>query len=308
MQAASRAVGASADSDAADAPGRPQEGTSQGPSLSPSRAGDFRSCPMRFRLRVVDRLPERPSPDAARGTLVHSILERLFDLSAAERTLAAAAGMVEQEYRRLLDSDPDFADLVSEADGAGSGWSSQWLASVPPLLEGYFELEDPRRIEPAQREQLVQVELETGLTLRGFVDRLDVAPTGEVRVVDYKTGRSPSDRYTGQAMFQLRFYALVLWRSTGVVPRQLRLMYLRDRDMLTYSPTEDELERFERTIRSLWAAIERALATGDFRPQKGPLCGYCDFKPLCPAWDGTPPPYPGADAPSPEPRASEEPS
>lgn len=269
------------------------DGEAAGPSLSPSRAGDFRSCPMRYRLRVVDQIPETPSPDAARGTLVHAVLERLFDLPASERLLPAAQAMVEDEFQRLLAQDEDFAAYVADADGDGEQWSARWLAGVTPLLESYFAMEDPRRLEPAEREQLVEFALDSGLTLRGFVDRLDVAPTGEVRVVDYKTGRSPSDRFTGQAMFQLRFYALVLWRSTGRVPTQLRLMYLRDRDMLTYSPTAEELERFERTVSSLWTAIERALHSGDFRPNKGPLCDYCDFQPLCPAWGGTPPPYPG---------------
>src|SRR6266702_4170705 len=41
-----------------------------GPSLSPSRAGDFLTCPLLYRFRVIDRLPEPPSPAAARGTLV----------------------------------------------------------------------------------------------------------------------------------------------------------------------------------------------------------------------------------------------
>ncbi len=50
-----------------------------GPSLSPSRAADFMTCPLLYRFRVVDRLPEPPSPAAARGTLVHAVLERLFD-------------------------------------------------------------------------------------------------------------------------------------------------------------------------------------------------------------------------------------
>src|SRR5260221_5650066 len=48
-------------------------------SLSPSRAGDFLTCPLLYRFRVIDRLPEPPSSAAARGTLVHAVLERLFD-------------------------------------------------------------------------------------------------------------------------------------------------------------------------------------------------------------------------------------
>src|SRR5690606_31306559 len=61
------------------------------PSLSPSRAADFKTCPLLFRLRTIDRIPEPPHPDRARGTLVHAVLERLFDLPAAHRTPAAAA-------------------------------------------------------------------------------------------------------------------------------------------------------------------------------------------------------------------------
>ena len=47
--------------------------------LSPSRASDFMQCPLLYRFRVIDRLPEPPSPAAARGTLVHSVLERVFE-------------------------------------------------------------------------------------------------------------------------------------------------------------------------------------------------------------------------------------
>src|SRR5215813_3165809 len=61
------------------------------PSLSPSRAADFKSCPLLYRLRSIDRIPEAPTPDQARGTLVHAVLEKLFDLEAAERTPPIAA-------------------------------------------------------------------------------------------------------------------------------------------------------------------------------------------------------------------------
>ncbi|HVX44781.1 MAG TPA: RecB family exonuclease, partial [Mycobacteriales bacterium] len=31
---------------------------------------------------------------------------------------------------------------------------------------------------------------------------------------------------------------------------------------------------------------------GDFRPNRGPLCNWCDHQAICPAWGGTPLPYP----------------
>ena len=86
--------------------------------------------------------------------------------------------------------------------------------------------------------------LPNGVPVRGFIDRVDVAPTGEVRVVDYKTGKKPLPRYSGQAKFQMRFYALVWWRTQGVIPHQLRLMYLKVVDSLYLGPSREELEFF----------------------------------------------------------------
>ncbi|CAM5693717.1 hypothetical protein SMICM304S_06807 [Streptomyces microflavus] len=53
----------------------------------------------------------------------------------------------------------------------------------------------PHAAEPAERELFVETELESGLRLRGVIDRIDVAPTGDVRIVDYKTGKAPRPEY-----------------------------------------------------------------------------------------------------------------
>jgi putative RecB family exonuclease len=262
-------------------------------SLSPSRAADFKACPLLYRFRAVDKLPQRPSPDAVRGTIVHAVLEQLFALPRAQRTYQAAAAMVEPQWHSMLQAVPECAELFA-ADADGSALAG-WLASARELLASYFLLEDPRWIEPAAREELVEVVLPGGLLLRGYVDRLDVAPTGEIRVVDYKTGSAPREAYEAKALFQMKFYALVLWRTRGVVPRQLRLMYLRDREALSYAPDAEELRRFERTLLAIWAAISRARDSGDFRPSPSRLCGWCDHRALCPAFGGTPPPYPRAE-------------
>jgi putative RecB family exonuclease len=257
--------------------------------LSPSRAADFKACPLLYRFRCIDRLPQAPSRVATRGTMVHAVLEALFDLPAAERTLAAARELLPSAWERVRDEEPAVAELFA-ADSDGVEFA-EWMASAGELLGNYFALEDPSRLEPAAREELIEVVVD-GLRLRGYVDRLDVAPSGEIRVVDYKTGATPREAFEAKALFQMKFYALVLWRTRGVVPRQLRLMYLADTDTLTYTPEAEELERFERTVLAIWAAIQRAMDTRDFRPSPSRLCDWCDHKALCPAFGGTPPPFP----------------
>src|SRR5215207_9137267 len=272
------------------------------PSLSPSRAADFKTCPLLYRFRTIDRLPERKSLAAVRGTLVHSVLERLYDLPPAGRTVEAAQELLGPAWADLRE-EPGVAELfaTTQEDGAETDANAPesveaWLASAGRLVEKYFTLEDPTRIQPHGREELVEVTLPDGLLLRGYVDRLDLAPNGALRVVDYKTGGVPREAFEAKALFQMKFYALVLWRTRGVVAAQLKLLYLKDGDALTYAPDEAELVRFERTLQAIWAAIERAVATGEFRPNKTRLCDWCDHQALCPSFGGTPPPFPAEAA------------
>jgi len=258
-------------------------------SLSPSRASDFKTCPLLYRFRSIDRLPETPTRDATRGTVVHAVLEHLYDLPAADRTLERAQAAVLPEWLALLAERPELAQLFPETEQDGE--LDRWLESARRLVGNYFALEDPRLLEPEAREQLVEVVLD-GLRLRGYIDRLDVSPAGDLRIVDYKTGSIPREAYEAKALFKMKFYALVLWRTRGVVPRQLRLIYLADTDTLSYQPSEEELAKFEKTLQAIWQAIARASLTGDFRPSPSRLCDWCSHQALCPAKGGTPPPFP----------------
>jgi putative RecB family exonuclease len=261
-------------------------------SLSPSRAGDFMTCPLLFRYRTIDRLPQSPSSAATRGTLVHAVLERLFDVPAGERTPEAAAALLAPEWERLKEAEPEVAGLFDDESELAT-----WLTSARALLDGYFTLEDPRRLEPAEREAYVEMVLPGGLRLRGIVDRLDVAPSGDIRVIDYKTGRAPGEAFEGKALFQMKFYALVIWRTRGIIPKRLQLMYLGDREVLAYSPDERDLLATERKLLALWEAIERATQLRTFVARPSKLCDWCDQKAAgasggCPEWGGTVLPWP----------------
>jgi putative RecB family exonuclease len=260
------------------------------PALSPSRAADFKQCPLLYRFRAIDRLPEAPSAAQLRGSVVHAALEQLYGLPAAERGPDTALSLVESAWDRVIAAEPDLAgDLDPEQ-------RTQLLAEARALLSGYYRLEDPTRFDPQSCEERVEVELADGTLLRGFIDRIDVAATGELRVVDYKTGKAPpAARALAEfkAMFQMKFYAAALLRSRGVLPARLRIIYLADGQVLDYAPDHDELLRFEKTLIALWRAIQSAGQTGDFRPRPSRLCEWCPHQQYCPTFGGTPPPYPG---------------
>lgn len=260
------------------------------PALSPSRATDFKQCPLLYRFRAIDRLPEATSAAQLRGSVVHAALEQLYGLPAGLRSPDTARSLVQRAWDQMVAAEPE---LAGELD---PGQPTQLLEDARALVSGYYRLEDPTRFDPQCCEQRVEVELVDGTLLRGYIDRIDVAATGELRVVDYKTGKAPpAARALAEfkAMFQMKFYAVALFRSRGVPPTRLRLIYLADGQLLDYSPDRDELLRFEKTLMAIWRAIQSAGETGDFRPNPSRLCDWCPHQQRCPAFGGTPPPYPG---------------
>jgi putative RecB family exonuclease len=263
------------------------------------------TCPLLYRFRTVDELPEPPGKEAVRGTVIHSVLERLFDLPAQQRDVDAALSLLPAEWERLVQSQPHLPGLLFGPDDAWEAWLAAGRVSEPDqvALDGflagfgefvstYFTLEDPTRLEPAEREKSITVQLPSGLVLRGIVDRIDRAPNGAVRVVDYKTGKAPGAGWEAKALFQMRFYGVMLWQLTGTPPARLQLLYLSSGERLSIDPTEAELRATERKIGALWQAVERAGEQGRWEPNPSKLCDWCSFTALCPAWGGTPPPLP----------------
>ncbi|WP_042440380.1 RecB family exonuclease [Corynebacterium halotolerans] len=255
--------------------------------LSPSRASDYRRCPLLYRLRAIDRLPEPKTVAQVKGTLVHAVLEDMHGEPRDGRTYPAAVKKLKPHWAKMCAQDAELTELVPEDR------VYDFLVECRSLLRGYFEMENPQGFDAHEVEMYVNTILPNGVPVRGFIDRVDVAPTGEVRVVDYKTGKKPRPRFAGDAQFQMRFYALVYWRLFGTIPAQLRLMYLKVIDSMFLAPSKEELEYFERDLGDLWAKIEGDGRAGTFRPKTSKLCGWCSFQDICPAFGGTPPEYPG---------------
>jgi putative RecB family exonuclease len=245
-----------------------------------------------YRYRAIDRLPEAASAAAMRGTVVHSVLEALFQLDREQRTLEAAQTLVPNAYQKLRERDNRVDQLFT-----GSLTEEDFLSGARNLVQAYFQLEDPTRLLPESTELLVEASLEDGLKLKGYIDRLDVAPgSGALRVVDYKTGKSPAPRYQAEMLFQLRFYALVLWLTRGQIPAMVLLLYLGNQNRVEAVPSAGDLERTRLKIETIWQQINRMLEAQDFPPAKGPLCGWCSFQPQCPLFGGAIPPFPDAPA------------
>lgn len=245
--------------------------------LSPSRISEFTNCPQKYKYRAIDLLPEPPSIDAERGKLVHAVLEDLFEFPMNERSLETALSILPNKWNEQIEKQPELSALVLD--------TSEWISRASSLIATYFKLENPASFESTHRELHLERNLSSDLYLHGYVDRLDIAPTGEVRIVDYKTGKAPKPGWEEKALFQLRVYALMYWKNEGVLPRLLQLIYLGDSQIVRSQPSEKDLESTERILLNIGNEILTAIETNYFPPKKSKLCEWCFFKSICPAFN-----------------------
>lgn len=257
-------------------------------SLSPSKLSKFTTCPLAFRYSYIDHLPEPPTIPQVRGTLVHTALEQLFwEHPAGERSLDCALDELASAFAEARgDEASEWTALGLEPDEASS-----LEDEARKLLRNYFTLEDPDTIEVVAVELGLEAMVDD-VRVRGVIDRLDRNAAGELVIIDYKTGRAPSERYERGNLVGVHVYALLCELVLGEAPAEVRLLHLREPMSLTAVPTEQARRGQRQRSLAVWRAIERACRTGDFRPRPSALCPSCGFREQCPAFmasrSGTP--------------------
>jgi putative RecB family exonuclease len=256
-------------------------------SLTPSKVSAFKECALAFRLSAIDRLPEPPSVQAFKGTVVHRALELLmWEEGQGERTRPVAFAKLERAL----------AELLVGPEGTALGLTGQELESFAEeaheLVRNYFVLEDPNSVRVIGTELRLQVDLASEtegsgrLRLRGIIDRLELGPDGELIVTDYKTGRAPGQTHEQARLGGVHFYAFLCQQVLGKRPATVQLFHLREPLAICSTPSDQSIAGLRIQTAAIWAAVKRACLMEDFRPKPGPLCEWCGYHAYCPAVGG----------------------
>ena len=250
--------------------------------ISPSRMSTFLTCPLKFKFESLDGVRSAGSYATVKGSCVHLALEYLFVRYEPEdrsrENLQICIDLALEEF--LVDE--EFLSLNMD-----EGTARKFPVEVTKLTYNYLDMEDPGAINVKGVELRLEVEVE-GWTLRGIIDRLDEPEPGLLEVVDYKSGRAPSTRWEQKATLGVHLYALMCEQHFGVLPDEVKLLFVKDKLTVASKPTERSNKALRQKVRAVREAVWRSCESGEFGVSPSAICNFCDFKPICPAHGGDP--------------------
>jgi DNA helicase-2/ATP-dependent DNA helicase PcrA len=237
--------------------------------LSYSQVDDYLSCPLKYRLRHLVRVPTPPHHALVVGNAMHQ---------------AVAAW-----HLGRLRSRPLGEDGVLEAFAAH--WSSEgflsreheearYAAGREALRRFVAETPDPGR-RTVSVERSFQVRLGQDM-VRGRYDRVDEGPDGVI-ITDYKSSDVREQRKADERAresLQLQLYALAWEAEQGDLPARLELWFLDSGVVGHAAPDRKRLARARKSLETVAASIR----SGDFRARPDRVtCGFCPYRQVCPS-------------------------
>ena len=275
--------------------------------LSPSRASQFKTCPLQFKFANVDKIKEPTNEVQAKGTLVHEALEKMYNLPQNQRPEPISQEELVNELKIIKQSingsgpksiqlhdifrevfvnnrsSDQYSELFKEIDLQKFGRDSKIL------LTQYLSIENPRNVDSIENERWVRGSIDD-LNLRGILDRMDKDEDGNIIIVDYKSGKAPSAKYKEPRFFAMKLYALLIKNELGVMPKELKLIYLQNSTIHSLVVTEEMLNEAEEEILTIWKDIKISFTENSFPAKKNALCeNWCYYKPICPLFNENPP-------------------
>jgi len=246
------------------------------PHLSPSSLATFEQCPLKFKYNKIDLIPDKPGKEAMMGNFVHDVLENLYKLPNADRTIPAARKLAGEIWQSTWEQ-PVAALIRSSAEIKKFRWSA-WFC-----IENLWLVEDPTTVNPIGLESELNHSV-GGVVLKGFIDRYTKSLSDGLTISDYKTGKTPRADWLSDKFEQLRIYAVIMQDTQMFPVTDLELIYLKDGVRFKEHLTEDATQTTIARITRIKSSIDERCVTGVFEPVKSRLCDWCSYKNICPAW------------------------
>jgi DNA helicase-2/ATP-dependent DNA helicase PcrA len=234
--------------------------------LSASAMDAYERCPMKYMFQYVWNIRGGPHAQMTFGNVMHAtIREFVGEVRKRGRVpLEEVLAIYDREW-----SSAGFPDEYQEGEYRKAGREQ---------LEAFYRSFVAAPPDVLHQEKTFELALEHNVVVTGRMDQVNRLSDGEIEIVDYKTGR-PRDAKKAAEDLQLSIYALAAREVLEQMPERL----------VFYNLVNNERVETTRDAKSLAATKEKIaevadqIRAGAFSANPGYACGYCEYKPLCPA-------------------------
>lgn len=252
----------------------------------------YHSCPQRYKFQEIDRIRVSKSREAIFGSLIHSTLHYMFQRDPLFPTLDEVIAHFRESWPAK-----EKLNAQSQHDMLIYPWTDEeekiYFEQGVQMLKKFYEKNAPWNFSIIDLESRFTVTLtdeKTGNThiLAGIIDRIDKPTDNSYEIIDYKTAKRMPSQEGVDTNLQLSLYALGLqtrWPHLKAEDIKLSLYFLRHGEKLSSKPSQDKIETTKKHILATIREIESRIKEGKpFEPLPGPLCNWCGYRPMCPAW------------------------
>lgn len=242
-------------------------------SVTPTKLNDYLTCPLKFKLRHIEKAGGGFSSSAAFsfGTSMHSALEELHKGESLPPTPI--------DSEKLLNR---FWDKAAYSTGEEE---RSYFIKGCRALEGYCETAKNASDKTLGTEVHMSFVIDfKGLKIRLGCksDRLALGAGNVLEIIDYKTNRSgkvPTAEFLRYDLPTFLYY--VLTRLSYPQYPHLKVTFL---NVLTMAKVSIEYEKslVDENKQALWKCL-KIIAGGDYPPRTSESCCWCDFQDDCPA-------------------------
>lgn len=231
--------------------------------LSYSAISTYLECPLQYKLIYIDKLKRLPKPYFSFGRSLHKATEYF--------------------YSGMFTTPPSLSEFLKYYE---ENWESEGFESKEEekkhfelgkkILDKFYEINSKDYKTPIAVEYNFNVDLE-GIVLTGFIDRVDKLPSGNLEIIDYKSGkRFPSINELNEDL-QLSIYHIAAEKTWEILPEKLTIYHLRFNTPLSTQRKPEQIKEATKKILKVSNDIEK----GKFEPKENSFCP-CDFPQYCP--------------------------
>jgi putative RecB family exonuclease len=255
--------------------------------ISHSAMSTWLNCGWSYYLSRIQKVAENPSYWLVGGKSLHEATE-IYDtippLQGAFNPTAVFTARWEENYRLADNGMPFRAGGRATKAYPNKEDARWWLDNGPKMVDfwiqfrqdsGYQMYHLPDGASAIETELNVEI---GGVNMKGFLDRLMVAPTGELVVVDIKTSSKAPMTYT-----QLGTYAIMTEKLLGIRPTLGSYFMARTGEL---TPPVDLSHYTEPRLGQWVSGFKIAVENNIFIPQPGFMCGTCSVNKACYAVKG----------------------